>query len=77
MTMEGVLGDLPAWIYEGSLIVGADTQANIVRLPAGYMEPFRLSMTLADDARVVVVSGKELSIDPEAEFKFVETVDFS
>ena len=34
MTMEGVVGDLPALIYEGSLIVGADVQGNIVRFPA-------------------------------------------
>jgi hypothetical protein len=34
-------------------------------------------MMLADDARIVVVSGKRLSIDPEGEFQFVETVDFS
>jgi len=77
MTLEGVVGDLPAWIYEGSLTVGADVQDNIVRFPAIYADSFRLSMMLADDARVVVVSGKGLSIEPESEFEFVETVDFS
>jgi hypothetical protein len=72
-----VAGDLPASIYEGSLIVGAEAQGNIVRFPATYKEPFRLSMMLADDARVIIVSGNGLSVEPEGDFEFIETVDFS
>ena len=34
VTIEGAMGDLPTWIYEGALIVGADMQGNIVRFPA-------------------------------------------
>ena len=77
MTKQGAVGDLPADVYEGSLIVGTDMQDNIVRFPAVYREPVRLSMMLSDDARVVVVSGNGPSVDPEGEFRFVETVDFS
>jgi hypothetical protein len=77
MTIEGALGDLPAVIYEGSLTVGVEAQGNIVPFPAVYTEPVRISMMLSDDARVVVVSGSGLSIAPEGDFRFVETVDFS
>jgi hypothetical protein len=77
ITIQGILGDLPAYVYEGSLIAGADMQDNILRFPALYKEPVRLRMMLSDDARVIVVSGNGLSIEPEGEFRFVETVDFS
>jgi hypothetical protein len=71
------VGDLPAVIYEGSLVIGAETQGNIVPFPVAYKKPIRLSMMLSDDARVVVVSGNGISIEPEGNFRFVETVDFS
>jgi hypothetical protein len=77
MARQGEAGELPADIYEGSLIVGTDVQDNIVRFPAVYNEPICLSMTLSPGARVVVVSGNRLSVEPEGEFRFVETVDFS
>jgi len=77
MTKEGSVGDLPALIYEGSLQVGTEMQGNIVPFPAIYTVPVRLSMMLSEDARVVVVSGNRLSIEPEGDFRFVETVDFS
>jgi hypothetical protein len=76
MTTQGALGDLPAEIYEGSLIVGADLQDNSVVFPAVYTDPVRLSMMLSIDARVVVVSGNGLSVQPEGEFRYVEAVDF-
>ncbi len=72
MTKEGAVGDLPAVIYEGSLIVGTERQDNIVSFPASYKEPVRLSMMLSDDARVLVVSGNGLSIEPEGDFRFVD-----
>jgi hypothetical protein len=75
MTVQGAVGDLPADICEGSLTVGNDMQDNIVPFPAVYMEPVRVSMMFHEDARVVVVSGNGLSVEPEGEFRFVETVD--
>jgi hypothetical protein len=77
MTTQGVVGDLPAVIYEGSLSVGAEVQGNIVPFPAAYAEPVRLSMMLSEDARVVIVYGSGLSIEPESDFRFVEKIDFS
>lgn len=74
MTMQGDVGGLPADIYEGTVLVGADMQ-NIVGFPTAYSEPVRLSMTLSPDARVVVLSGSGLSVEPEGEFRFIETVD--
>ena len=72
MTMQGTVGDLPANVYEGSLVAGPDIQDNILRFPAVYKEPVRLRMMLSDDARVVVVSGNGLSIEREGEFRFVD-----
>ena len=77
MAKEGAVGDLPAYVFEGSLIVGTDLQDNMVRFPAVYTQPVRLSTMLSDDARVVIVTGNGLSIQPEGEFRFVEAVDFS
>jgi hypothetical protein len=34
-------------------------------------------MMLSDDARVIVISGKGISIEVEGEFRFVESVDFT
>lgn len=76
MTTEGEVGKLPADIYDGSLMVGADIR-DTFRFPAVVTEPVRLSMTFRYDARVIVVFGSGLSIESEGEFRFVETVDFS
>ena len=75
MHVNGEVGSLPADIFEGSLTIGTSIQDNMVPFPASYSDTFSLSMMLANDARVVVGSGKRLSIEPEGQFKFVE--DFS
>ncbi|MGA2050187.1 MAG: hypothetical protein ABSG96_21005 [Terracidiphilus sp.] len=72
MTIDGEVGDLPADIFEGSLTVGTSIQDNMVPFPATYAEAVGLSIMLSDEARVVIVSGMRLSIEPEGEFKFVE-----
>lgn len=77
MKIDGEVGDLPAYIYEGSITIGSSIQDNLIPFPASYSESARLSMMLSEDARVVVVSGSQLSIEPEGEFRFVERVDFS
>jgi hypothetical protein len=77
MTVEGEVGELPAYVYEGSLTFGPSIQDNMVPFPAAYSEPVRLSMMLSDDARVIVISGKGISIEVEGEFRFVESVDFT
>lgn len=77
MMIEGDVGNLPACIYEGSLTVGTSIQDNMVPLPASYSEASRLRLMLADDARVIVVSGAGVRIEPEGPFEFIESVDFS
>ena len=72
MVVEGELGELPAYIYEGSLTVGGSTQDNMVPFPSAYTDIVRLSMMLSENARVVIVSGSGGSIQPEGEFTFVE-----
>lgn len=67
MTKEGEVDELPADIYDGSLIVGTDTR-DAFRFPAVFAEPVRLTMTFRYGARVVVVSGRGLSIESEGEF---------
>lgn len=75
MSVNGELGSLPSDIFEGSLTIGTSLQENMVPFPASYSAVFNLRMMLADDARVVVISGTRLSIEPEGQFTFVE--DFS
>jgi len=78
MKVEGDVGNLPAYIYEGSLTIGTSIQDNMVSFfPAAYSEAVRLRLMLSDDARVIVVSGTGAAIEPEGAFQFVESVDFS
>jgi hypothetical protein len=77
MSVEGDLGDLPAYIYQGSLTVGTLIKNNMVSIPADYSGPASLRLMLSDDARIVTISGAGISIKPEGEFRFVETVDFT
>jgi hypothetical protein len=72
MTIEGEVGELPSYLYDGSLAVGTAIQDNIVPLPAIHSEPIRLSMTLSEDARVLTLSGSSATIAPEGEFQYVE-----
>jgi hypothetical protein len=77
MTVKGEVGDLPSYIYEGSLIAGTSLQDNLVPFPAAYAEAVRLTMMLSEDARVLVICGTGLTIEPEGPFQFVESCDFS
>lgn len=72
MCVEGHVGELPANVYEGSLTVGDYLQDNMVPFPAVYSEPVCLRMMLSDDARVIAVSAKKLSIEIEGEFRYLE-----
>jgi hypothetical protein len=72
MTVEGEVGDLPTYIFEGSIKFGQNIQDNIVPFPAAYSGPVRMSVMLSPDARVVIVAGSGSSIEAEGEFKFVE-----
>ncbi len=77
MKVQGDVGNLPAYIYEGSLAVGTSTHDNMIAFPATSSEVVRLSLMLSDDARVIVISGTAVVIQPEGPFQFIESVDFS
>jgi hypothetical protein len=72
MVVEGNVGELPAYVYEGSLMVGDCLQNNMVPFPVEYSTSVCLKMMLSDDARVVAVSGKAAAIRSEGEFEHVE-----
>ena len=72
MELDGEPGDLPASIYEGSIAIGNSVQDNMIPFPATYSEAIRITLSLADDARIIVVYGVGLSIKAENEFRFVE-----
>jgi hypothetical protein len=75
MAIEGNVGLLPSYVYEGSLTIGSTVLNNIVPFPTSSCETALLCMRLSDDARVVVVSGSTISIETESEFRLVEPVD--
>ena len=72
MTVEGEVGELPAWIYDGSLAVGESLQDDLIPFPTAHSGSVRLSMTLSDDARVITLSGIAVSIEPEGDFRYLE-----
>jgi hypothetical protein len=77
LMVRGVVGELPADIYHGSLTVGELTLNNMIPFPATHVGPILLHMMLSDDARIVEVLGRNVSIEAEDEFQFVETCNFS
>jgi hypothetical protein len=77
MRVIGDVGDLPASIYDGSIVVGTSALDVLIPFPSNYSEAVSITLTLLDNAREIVVSGVGLSIEAESEFKFVEDVDLS
>src|ERR1700679_93737 len=61
VSVDGEVGDLPAYIYEGSLVIGESVQENMVQFPMKSSDAVRLSMMISEDARVIVVAGIGLS----------------
>lgn len=77
LTTNGDIGDLPADIYGGSLSTETAVLDNIIPLPSAYPSKFVLTLTLAPDAREVMMTGREIAITSEGEFDFVENVDLT
>lgn len=77
MTTTGEVGSLPATIYDGSLALESSNHDNMVPLPLQSVGSSTLSLMLADDARMIHVSGQNLLVEEIGEFRFVERVDFS
>jgi hypothetical protein len=73
---SGQFGSLPALIYRGALAVGGKKLA-LVPLPFQSSESSELTLTLADDAREVRITGSAISVQTAGEFRFIEHVDFS
>jgi hypothetical protein len=74
----GEIGTLPASIYDGSLLTASNSCPVLVPLPFQLAEPCELTLELFDDdARTIQITGNNVSVTPEGEFRFVEHVDFS
>jgi hypothetical protein len=70
--IEGTIGELPTYLYEGSLTVGSALEEYMIPFPAEHSVEIRLRMMFAEDARVVIIHGSGISIEAEGPFKFVE-----
>ena len=70
--IEGRIGELPTYLYEGCLTVGSALQENMIPFPAEYSAATCLRMMFAEDARIVIIRGTGISIEAEGLFKFVE-----
>jgi hypothetical protein len=67
---------LPATIYDGSLTT-RNSCPDLVPLPFQSAESCELKLVLLDDARTIQITGNNVSVTTEGEFRFVEHVDFS
>ncbi len=72
VAINGLVGDLPAYIYEGSLATGDAVLDNMIELPASYPEESIFKIMLSEDARVLTVSGTNVNLLIEGEFRYVE-----
>ena len=71
--VEGPVGTLPDYIYEGALKFGTEDRPNMIRLPCQVIGiPVVLTLSLADDYRKIVVAGSKLSVQLEGEVRLVE-----
>ena len=75
MRVEGVIGELPAYLYDSSLRIGTEIHTNMVAFPARNDAPIRFEMMLGEDARTVVVYGDALTILADHGFRSVEHYD--
>jgi hypothetical protein len=72
MTVEGVIGNLPAYIYEGSLTTGDAVLDNMIEFPGSYPGKASFKVVLSEDARILTVSGTKMTLVVETEFRYVE-----
>ena len=72
MTVEGVIGNLPAYIYEGSLTTGDVVLDNMIELAGSYPAKASFKVMLSEDARILIVSGTKMTLVVETEFRYVE-----
>lgn len=72
MAVDGLIGNLPAYIYEGSLTTGDAVLDNLIELPANYPKESIFKIMLSEDARVLTVSGSKVTVLEESRFRYVE-----
>ena len=72
MRVDGDVGPLPAYIYEGSLSIEDAIHDNVIAFPMRTNGRTKLTVVLSDDARTVCVSGTGIAISAEGEFRFIE-----
>lgn len=72
MRIDGAVGSLPAYIYEGSLESGNAVFDNLIEIPASYAGTAHFKIMISDDARTLVISGTKLDVLMESEFRYVE-----
>jgi hypothetical protein len=75
MVVSGEMGPLPATIASGSLTCGGSQVDDLLPLPSEYAGDQSMTLVLRDDARTISVAGKNMSIRPEGEFRFIEMFD--
>lgn len=55
MAIDGLVGELPAYIYEGSLATGDAVLYNLIELPASYSGKAVFKLMLSEDARLLSI----------------------
>jgi len=74
MNTTGEIDSLPPTIYDGSLVLDSFIHRNIVPLPLQDAGNSTLTLMLADGS--IHISAKNISLEAEGGFSFVEHVDF-
>ena len=72
MKVDGLIGDLPAYIYEGSLTTGDAVLDNMIERPGSFPGEASFKVMLSEDARILTVSGTKMTLVVETEFRYVE-----
>lgn len=72
MIIEGMIGNLPAYIYEGSLTTSDAVLNNMIELPGSFLGEVSFKVMLSEDARILTVSGTKMTLAVGTEFRYVE-----
>jgi hypothetical protein len=75
LTPSREIDSLPATIYKGSLEVGGSRVDDLIPLPSSHSGDVSLTLVLLDDERMLSITGKNISIGSQGDFRFVEHVN--
>ena len=76
MRFEGDIPEMPTDIYYGLLVLGGAEHNGLVPLPMHFEGEVRLTLTMRDDGRELLLSGAGMTIEADGEFRFLEMVPF-